>query len=312
MQNKITATKFKSATSVASRLFSRIASLGAVILTCATAWAQNLIVSGTDAHGGKIFKFTWDGKQSILSSGWTNPWDAAFESAGNLFVVDYDRGGLLGNAAICKISANGTRTTLASGLSYPSYLAADKAGNLFVADYNNGVIYEYKTNGNRVTFASGLYHPVGMTFDSLGNLFVADNNIGNIHQGDIYQYKPDGSRTTFAVLGSSDSPADLAFNTMGNLLVADQDGNIYMYDLNGVLRRQGNRTIFGSVPDSARSLAFDGAGNLFVVDAGDVKGNGNAIYKFTLQGTRSSFASGSALCETFSRVVFEPTLPHSQ
>lgn len=311
MKNKITATTFKSASAVASRLFSRIACLGAVALTCATASAQNLFVSGTDSHGGEILKFSWDGKHSIFASGLTDPSDVACDSAGNLFLVDYDRGGLLGNAAIYKITANGTRTTFASGLSYPSYLVADKAGNLFVADYNHGVIYQYKADGKPATFASGLYHPVGMAFDSMGNLFVADNNIGNIYQGGIYQYKPDGSRTTFAVLGASDSPTDLTFDSMGNLFVADRDGNIYKYDLGGVLRRQPRMT-FGSVPNSARSLAFDGAGNLFVVDAGDVKGNGNAIYKFTLQGTRSSFALGSALGESFSCVVFEPMLSPSQ
>ena len=61
---------------------------------------------------------------------------------------------------------------------------------------------------------------------------------------------------------------------MGNLYMADLGGKIYKYALSGVLRRY-PRTMFGSVPNSAQSLAFDLAGNLFVVDAGDA--NGNAI-----------------------------------
>jgi sugar lactone lactonase YvrE len=100
-----------------------------------------------------------------------------------------------------------------------------------------------------------------MAFDSAGNLWVADNSIGNIYQGSIYEYKPDGSRATFAVLNPGDRPADLAFDSMGNLYIADLGGKIYRYALRGVLRRQG-RTTFGSVPNSARSLAFDSAGNL--------------------------------------------------
>jgi hypothetical protein len=52
----------------------------------------------------------------------------------------------------------------------------------------------------------------------------------------IYEYKPDGSRVTFAVLNPSDRPADLAFDSMGNLLMADLGGNIYKYQV-GVLRR---------------------------------------------------------------------------
>ena len=83
------------------KLFSRLACFGAVILICSGASAQSLFVSGQDAHGGKIFKFTWDGKQSIFASGLYRPSDLTFDSAGNLFVVDYMIVGpdFLGNAA---------------------------------------------------------------------------------------------------------------------------------------------------------------------------------------------------------------------
>lgn len=316
MKTKLTETKFKSAIGVAGQLFSRIACLGAVILICSSAFAQNLMVSGTDARGGEVFEFTWDGVQSIFASGLDKPGDLAFDNAGNLLVIDYeildyDPGApLVGNAAVYKISPSGVQTIFASGLNYHSYLAVDKAGNLFVADYDQGIIYRYKPDRTRGTFASGLHHPVGMAFDSAGNLFVADNSAGNIYQGSIYEYHSDGSRVTFATLNLSDRPADLAFDSMGNLLMADLGGNIYKYYLNGVLRRQA-RTTFGSVPNSAESLAFDSAGNLFVVDAGDANGNGNAIYKFTAQGVRSMFppdpvTSGQAQGETFSHVAFQP------
>jgi hypothetical protein len=96
---------------------------------------------------------------------------------------------------------------------------------------------------------------------------------------------------------------------MGNLLMADLGGNIYRYDPPGVLRRH-PRTTYGSVPNSAQSLACDSAGNLFVVDAGGVSGSGsatpNAIYKFTPQGARRMFASGQALSESFACLAFQP------
>ena len=309
MKTKLTEARFRSAFGRAGQFFSMVA-LGAAILTCSSASAQNLLVSGRDAHGGEIFRFTWDGKQSIFASGLYKPWDMAFDSAGNLFVVDYMilGGDTLGNAAIFKITPNGTLTVFASRLSYASSLAVDKTGNLFVADYDAGVIYQYKPTGLRGTFASGLYHPVGMAFDSAGNLFVADNNIGNIHQGSIYKYKPDGSRVTVAVLDTGDRPSDLALDSMGNLYMADLGGKIYKY-LSGVLRRHG-RTTFGSVPNGAQSLAFDSAGNLFVADAGAVNTTDpvipNAIYKFTQQGVRSAFASGHALNESFACLAFQP------
>jgi sugar lactone lactonase YvrE len=287
--------------------------LAAAILTCANASAQNMFVSGTmppkNCWGGcgVVYQFTWDGGQSIFAAGLTDPLDVAFDSAGNLFVVGYDRSGFLGDASIYKITSNGARTLFASGLRYPSYLAADAAGNVFAADYNRGIIYKYKPTGSRGIFASGLHHPVGMTFNSLGNLFVVDNNIGDIHQGSIYEYKPDGSRTRFALLEASDQPADLAFDATGNLFVGDLGGNIYRYSA-GVPLRPHSRTTFGSVPGSAQSLAFDGAGNLFVVDGGEAHGTSraNAIYKFTRQGLGSTFVSGQTLGESFACLAFRP------
>jgi sugar lactone lactonase YvrE len=203
------------------------------------------------------------------------------------------------------------QTIFASRLSYHSSLTVDKTDNLFVADYDQGIIYKYKPDRTRATFAIGLHHPIGMAFDNLGQLFVVDNNAGNIYQGHIYEYKPNGSRATFATLDPSDRPADLAFDSMGNLLMADLGGKIYRYDLSGVLHRY-RRTTFGSVPSSAQSLACDSAGNLLVVDAGGVSGTGiipNAIYKFTPLGARSTFASGQALSESFACLAVQPMSP---
>ena len=305
MKAKLTEAKFRSALGRVGQLFSRVVWLGAVVLICSNASAQNMFVSGTDAGGGEIFKFPLTGPETIFATGLVDPWDLAVDRAGNLFVVDSQCGELYCGAKVNKITPQGVRTILASGLSYPSDLAVDYAGNVFVADYEHGIIYEYKPDGSRGTFASGLYRPVGPVLDSAGNLFVADNNIGNLYQGSIYKYKPDGSRVTIAVLNAGDRPADLAFDNMGNLYMADLSGKIYRYALSGVLRRY-SRTTFGSVPNSAQSLAFDSAGNLFVVDVGDANGKSNAIYEFTAQGARSTFAKGEALGESFLCVAFQP------
>src|SRR5262245_31851500 len=305
MKTKLINKKFTSGVGRTANLLSRIACLGAAILICTSASAQNLFVSGNDAAGGEIYKFTWDGGQSIFASGLIKPWDLAVDRQGNVFVVVVTNGGEVAvEAAVYKITPAGVRTTFASGLGYPSYLAVNNAGNVFVADYNHGIVYEYKPTGSRAIFASGLYHPVGMAFDSSGNLFVADNNAGNVHQGSIYEYAPNGSRVTFAVLERSDQPTDLAFDSMGNLYMADLSGNIYRYDL-GILRRY-PRTTFGSVPNSAQSLVWDSSGNLFVVNANGLNDNGNAIYKFSTEGVRSTFASGQTLGERFVSLAFQP------
>ena len=69
MKTRLAEDKFKSDLGIVGRLFSRITCLGTVILVCTSAFAQNLFVSGTDANGGEIFKFTWDAKQSIFAFG---------------------------------------------------------------------------------------------------------------------------------------------------------------------------------------------------------------------------------------------------
>jgi hypothetical protein len=284
------------------------------MLICSGVSAQNIFVSGTGSGPGDkfttgaIFKFSWDGKESIFASGLNYPGDLAVDSGGNLFVLDQVCGELFCDTVIYKMSGPTVPPSggyFASGLNYPSYLAVDKAGDLFVADYQSGIIYEYKPSGSRGTFASGLYHPVGMAFDSAGDLYVVDNSIGNVYQGSIYKYKLDGSRETVATLEVGDRPADVAVDNMGNVYMADLGGKIYKYNLTGVLRRH-NRTTFGSVLNSAQSLAFDAGGSLLVVDIGDANGKDNAIFKFTPEGVRSTFAKGDALGDTFSYIASQP------
>jgi sugar lactone lactonase YvrE len=304
MKTKLTETKFEPTLSLICRSFKRAACCAAVILIYSGVAAQNLFVSGyggeedrsLDACFGKIFEFTWDGAESIFANP-CNPSSVAFDGAGNLYVMDWQLIGIHSQIFIDKYNPSGVETIFASGLSLPSYLAADRTGNVFVGDYTNGIIYKYTPSGSRTTFASGLYHPVGMALDSVGNLFVADNANGS-SQGSIYEYHPDGSRVTFAVLDPSDRPADLAFDSGGNLYMADLGGNIYEYQI-GILRRY-PRTLFGSVPNSAQSLAWDSSGNLFVVDSG------NMIYEFTSQAVRTPFASGQTLGETFEYLAVQP------
>jgi sugar lactone lactonase YvrE len=72
----------------------------------------------------------------------------AFDSAGNLFVLD------LVDGIIYEIAPDGTKSTLATGVAQPLGLAFDRSGNLFVADYPN--ILEFAPDGTRSTFASGI------------------------------------------------------------------------------------------------------------------------------------------------------------
>ena len=189
MKNKETEAKFKSALDVGGHLFNRVACLGAVILICSSAPAQNLFVS--DFASGNIYEFTPNGVRSTFASGLSSG-AVAFDEAGNLFVADR------GHGAVYKITPAGLRTTFASGLEWPWSLAFDSAGDLFVTtgdqdDFGfpikgSGKIYKLTPNGLRTTFASGLDLPTALAFDSAGNLFVA--NVQNFNSDFIYKFTP--------------------------------------------------------------------------------------------------------------------------
>jgi sugar lactone lactonase YvrE len=294
MKKNLTETKFKSPPGVAGQLLSRAVCLGAVILICSSAPAQNLFVSAYDASGGKILEFTPNGVRSTFATG-LNPGGLAFDSAGNLFVVGDD-------VAIYKFTPEGVRSTFALGLSSPRALAVDRAGNLFVANAGTSSILKFTPEGVRTTFASGDLSidgfVAGLAFDSAGNLFVGDAGSGT-----VYKFTPAGVQTTFA--SGFFSPIALAFDSRGNLFVADggfeYDGvfgaAVYKFTPSGRRstvasdgsnsRHRHNRHRHRQVRVIPNGLAIDSADNLFVAD--EVSGN---ILKFTPGGVVTTFAAG--------------------
>ena len=262
--------------------------LGAVILICSSASAQNLFLSdgysGIAHNLGNIYKIGPNGVPSAFASGLKGPLGLAFDSTGNLFVAGFD-------GAILKFTPNHVRTTFALGLNQPEGLAFDSADNLFVTDGGN--IYKFSAQGAGTTFASGLGQGAGLAFDSADNLFVADQL-----NGKVYEFTPGGVQTTFA--SELSSPFDLAFDNAGNLFVTDwgSGGHIYKFTAAGA------RSTFAEL-GAPEGLAFDDAGNLFVVD----EDTGN-IFMFTPAGVRSTFAEAVGVLGGMDEVAFlafEPT-----
>src|SRR5207244_12075637 len=110
------------------------------------------VVGPGHAH---VYKFTPDGVRITIASGLLAPEDLAFDSSGNLFVLEGgDIDGL--GAAIYKFTPGGVRSTFASPfLCIGPGLAIDSAGNLFVPDWCTGAIYKFTPGGARSAFASG-------------------------------------------------------------------------------------------------------------------------------------------------------------
>ena len=204
-------------------------------------------------------------------------------------------------------SGNGASATGAT-LHSPTGVAVDAPGNVYVADFGNNVIRKIAPNGIITTIAGTgtagyqgdggpatqalLDTPLRVLPDSQGNLYIADsanNCVRKVTPGGIITtiagtgnagYSGDGGPATSADL---DYPADLVFDTAGNLFISTNGFN-YAESVS-VIREvspSGTITTFaGSGPSgfsgdggpalsatlsAPKGLAFDVAGNLLIAD----------------------------------------------
>ncbi len=194
----------------------------------------------------------------------------ALDDKGDLFVVDAFGG------MIFKYTPDGKKSTFASGLKpHGGYeVACDHAGNVFVFDYGRHSIFKFSPDGKKVAFATGV-KPRAMVFDKADNLLVPDYK-----KHSIFKFTPQGKKSTFA---SNVSPGVIAFDAAGNLFVADLNRKaIFKFT------PEGKKSIFASGV-APLELGVDASGNLFVPDYSE--SDGHVILKFSLDGTRSTFAS---------------------
>lgn len=102
--------------------------------------------------------------------------------------------------------------------------------------------------------ASGFSWPQGLAIDAAGAIYLADapNNV-------VYKLTAQGSKTVFA---SVDSPSMLAFGPDGQLYVSQYNrGSVVRISPTGVV------SPFSTGYTNTQGLAFDGAGQLFVVNS---------------------------------------------
>ena len=187
-----------------------------------------------------------------LKAKFDDPMGMIFDNDGNLYIVDE------ANHRVRKLDTNGKVTTFAgtgikgnadgksneAQFNSPSCIIRDSKGNLYIAEFNH-VIRKIDTNGNVTTFAgsriAGLVDskgpvaqfnfPQGLAVDEVDNIYVGDSVNNRIRRID-----PDGNVTTIAGSGEGffDSlpiaskfrnPAGIAFDSSGNLYVADVFNN---------------------------------------------------------------------------------------
>lgn len=180
--------------------------------------AGNVLFSDNSAirkisHEGIITKIAGNGSAGYsgdggpaTAAGLAKPKGLAVDTAGNIYVADYDdnRVRKINKAGIITtVAGNGYKEDIGFGgfygdggpatdaeLSGPTGVAVDGAGNVFIADYNNHCVRKVDTSGIITTIAgtavndySGDGGPAtaakfastaGLTFDAAGNLYICD------------------------------------------------------------------------------------------------------------------------------------------
>jgi len=198
-----------------------------------------------------------------------DPTSVALDSAGNLFIADYN------NNVIRRVDAvTGIITTYAGDAAHPGYngdsgpatsmhldnpvqITLDAAGNLYIADRTNNLVRKVDTSGNLTTVAghygyysaptfggpatnSSLNKPSGVAVDAQGNLYIADTYdyvIAKVDTGGTMT-KFAGGGTTYQPLQGDGGPALSAQLNLPFQLAIDPAGNLYIADSgNDVVRK---------------------------------------------------------------------------
>jgi sugar lactone lactonase YvrE len=270
----------------------------------------NGIITTVAGGGGPSYlgNFFGDGGPAT-SAGLLTPSGLAFDSLGNLFIVDDN------NERVRKVATNGIITTVVGNGTYnfsgdggaattaalwgPAGIAVGPAGELLIADGQNGRIRRVSSSGVINTVAGGgvadggaatnaiLRSPSGIAVFS-GTLFIADSLNNRIRKVDT-----NGIITTIALLTN---PNDVAVDSSGDVLVADSGDatRIHKIDSNGIITivagggssgYLGDGPAIGANLSGAVAINVDSNGNLLIADSGN-----NRIRKVDANGTITTVA----------------------
>jgi sugar lactone lactonase YvrE len=203
--------------------------------------------AGSGTRGGA------DGERS--SATFDEPNGLAFDSQGNLYVVEYpthkvrriSRDGVVSTFAGNGSPGNSDGFGSAARFHFPAGIAIDANDTIYISDSYNHAIRKLTPSGLVSTFAgsgssgrsdgrgiqASFFFPGGLAVDSQGNLYVADygNNL-------IRRISVDGVVTTIAGSGTAgradgtgssasfDAPNGVAIDSEGSLYITDQRNHI--------------------------------------------------------------------------------------
>jgi len=210
----------------------------------------------TTVVGNGTYGFSGDNGPAT-SAGLNTPTGVAVDSAGNLYIVDYERIRKVSNAVIATIAGNGTGfggdngPATSAQLDQPSGVAVDSAGDVYIADTQNNRIRKVSSGvittvaGNGTPGYSGnsgpatsarLAQPQGVFVVPAGNLYIADTvnqAIREVSNGVINQRVGPGSGCgqekdsvgdgCAGFYGVYDNPTGVAVDSAASVYIADSD-----------------------------------------------------------------------------------------
>jgi hypothetical protein len=203
---------------------------------------------------------------------------AAFDTAGNLWVTNYDGDQVLEFTAAQLASGVSTPAATVTLSGDPWGLGFDASGNLWLAVFS-GSVQEF-TATQIAGFSGAVSDPtpavslnvpeaVGVSFDGNGNMWASD------YVGKIYKFAPaafavggSGMPSDSIVTSSLDEVTDVAFDASGNMWAGTLEGLMLNYTAaqlaSATPPTTPNQTISaGSTGYAYNRLAFDNAGNLW-------------------------------------------------
>ncbi|MCL2659119.1 MAG: putative Ig domain-containing protein, partial [Acidobacteriaceae bacterium] len=260
---------------------------GAVTLTDSTTGTTlaAAFITGIGTGPQAVFNSPLPATLPTLGSGFSMPWGAAVDGAGNVYVADtYNNAVKL----IPYSDGSGTPVQLSSNIyiGQPFAVAVDGAGNVYVADNGNGAVMEIQ--GSCIHTASdpstcpaiqlGVSIPYisGVAVDGAGNVYATSTNSGPAHeiQGSCIRTATAPSTCPATSLGGGFvGPYGLAVDGAGNVYVADYPAGTVNEILGSCISSGTSNTDsancvvpLGSGFDGPNGPAVDGAGNVYVAN----------------------------------------------
>jgi sugar lactone lactonase YvrE len=183
----------------------------------------------------------------------------AFDDLGRLYATQSGGRGVTVPVPLYRIDRHGAREPVAVAIHNPTSIALGPDGAMYISSRFEHAVYRLTPDDRAELYASELGVPTGLAFAPDGALFVGDRS------GSILRVSPRREVETFATLPASVAAFHLAFGPGGDLYVSAP--TLASHD--PVYRITPDRTVdvFHDGFGRPQGLAFDQAGDLYVVDA---------------------------------------------